>query len=179
MSQVCLVQLTEYNRQKSSLKKSSLTFFFQKKIPKMHLNKRCYYHGKKGLDNKNTRDYIQYADAQKKSPFYENVSDKKTRTFVLFFFFFGYIFLRTLIPGILYISWGLIDNPYIILGQKIPRNLILEGFFSSNILSNRTSENKDIFTKVFLPNFFSCDCLSQIHATRAVVEELITLPAII
>ena len=144
----------------------------------MHLNKGCYYHGKKGLDNKNTRDYIQYADAQKKVLFIKT-SQTKRQGLLFLFFFFGYIFLRTLIPVILYISWGLIDNPYIILGQKIPRNLILAGFFSSNILSYRTSENKDIFTKVFLPNFFSCDCLSQIYATRAVVEELITLPAII
>ena len=85
---------------------------------------------------------------------------QKDKDFCSCFFFFGYIFWRTLIPVILYISWGLIDNPYIILGQKIPRNLILAGFLSSKILSYRTSENKDIFTKVFLPNFFSCDCLS-------------------
>ena len=35
--------------------------------------KDVYNHGKKGLDIKNTPDYVQYADAQKKSPFYENV----------------------------------------------------------------------------------------------------------
>ena len=95
-----------------------------------------------------------------KKVLFMKTSQTKRQGLLFLFFFFGYIFLRTLIPVILYISWGLIDNPYIILGQKIPRNLILAGFFSSNILSYRTSENKDIFTKVFLPNFFSCDCLS-------------------
>ena len=96
----------------------------------------------------------------RKKVLFTKTSQTKRQGLLFLFFFFGYIFLRTLIPVILYISWGLIDNPYIILGQKIPRNLILAGFFSSNILSYGTSENKDIFTKVFLPNFFSCDCLS-------------------
>ena len=86
----------------------------------MHGNKGFLQPCKKGaIDIQNTPGYIQYADSQKLSPSYENVSDLTS-------FFLGYIFFRTLIPVIFIGQSDLIFNhfvywqPHIILGKQIP-----------------------------------------------------------
>ena len=95
----------------------------------MHGNKGFLQPCKKGAINiQNTPGYIQYADSQKLSPSYENVSDLTS-------FFFGYIFFRTLIPLILFLE-TLYGSPYTILGKKsqefktfLPK-FLFPGFFT-------------------------------------------------
>ena len=105
---------------------------------------------KRGLDIKNTPGNIKYADALKKRNFYEIFSDliSFNQGIGLFscFFFFGYIFFRTLIPVILF-PVALLIAP-IILGKKSPRNLKAQDFISSDILS------WDFLPKFLFPGFF-------------------------
>ena len=86
---------------------------------------------KRGLDIKNTPGNIKYADALKKRNFYEIFSDliSFNQGIGLFscFFFFGYIFFRTLIPVILF-PVALLIAP-IILGGKVPGILKLRTLF--------------------------------------------------
>ena len=139
----------------------------------MHWNKGCLQRWKKGLDIKNTPDYIQYADVQirikflfmKKFQTWPHFS--KTLDFFSCFFFFRYIVLGTLIPLILF-SETLLATP-ILFQDKKSHELKTKDFISSDILSQDFRKYR-LFT-----NIFSCDFLTQIPEIRTCIETEPTL----
>ena len=114
---------------------------------KTHGNKGCLQPWKKwAIDIKNTRMAICL-----KKPFYENVlyltSFSQDLGIFFSFFFFGYIFLRTFFPVILFPETLFTADPNSILGKKVP------GIQNTGLHFQRHF-SKVLFPGVFQKNFF-------------------------